>query len=394
MRKARNEYHLFEVIRGILRSFFGEMTEEEREKFQRYIHEPGFLNNAEELEKREQVVTWLKEPSRFRSDAAYHKFQSHLKERRRVRVLHFTRVAAAFVLPLLIGGGAYFVWKNKNEVSLTVAESIHPISSKAHITLADGSQVDLNNTLKCVVEADGTIVGYDSAQVVHAAVNHALGDATACNELNVPRGGEYMLVLPDGTQVWVNAGSKLRFPVHFQAERREVYLEGEAYFAVEKDKDRPFIVHTSRGSVKVLGTEFNVRDYAEEHQTVTTLVQGSVQFNDAKRSDKQVILHPGEQVRIDVSNPEWQVRKVNLKEYVGWKDGLYTFNNLTLEELMKTVERNYDVTVFFANEECKSLCFSGDLQKYNHVESFLRFIEAGGDVRFVVKDRVITIYRK
>lgn len=202
-----------------------------------------------------------------------------------------------------------------------------------------------------------------------------------------------MLVLTDGTKVWVNADSRLKFPVRFREDHREVYLlSGEAYFEVERDESKPFLVHTSRGCVKVLGTEFNVRDYPEEHRVVTTLVNGSVQFTG--KDKKKVVLEPGFQVVADSLTGTWDVREVNLKEYVGWRNGLYVFSHLTLEELMRVIERNYDVTVFFANEECKRLVFSGDLQKYETVEHFLRFIETGGDVRFVVKERTITVYKK
>ena len=148
--------------------------------------------------------------------------------------------------------------------------------------------------------------------------------------------------------------------------------------------------------MKVLGTEFNVRNYADEAEVVTTLVNGSVQFVDNwnRNKNKSVILKPGYQVVADSTAKDWIVQQVNLKEFVGWRDGLYVFNRLTLEELMRTVERNYDVTVFFANEECKALRFSGDLRKYENVEYFLRYIETGGDVHFVVKDRTITVYKK
>ena len=198
--------------------------------------------------------------------------------------------------------------------------------------------------------------------------------------------------LPDHSVVWLNSGSKLRYPTVFQKDNRNVELTGEAYFQVERDESRPFLVHTSRGCVKVLGTEFNVRDYPEEYRVVTTLVNGSVQFTG--KDKKKVVLKPGFQVIADSLTGVSDVREVNLREYVGWRSGLYVFSHLTLEELMRVVERNYDVTVFFANEECKQLVFSGDLQKYETVEHFLRFIETGGDVRFVVKERTITVYKK
>mgnify|MGYP000625959211 CR=1 FL=1 len=217
-------------------------------------------------------------------------------------------------------------------------------------------------------------------------------DGIRFNELEVPRGGEYKVKLADGTLVYLNSATRMKYPVKFDGKERKVYLSGEAYFQVERDESRPFLVHTSRGCVKVLGTEFNVRDYPEEYRVVTTLVNGSVQFTG--KDKKKVVLKPGFQVIADSLTGVSDVREVNLREYVGWRSGLYVFSHLTLEELMRVVERNYDVTVFFANEECKQLVFSGDLQKYETVEHFLRFIETGGDVRFVVKERTITVYKK
>lgn len=146
--------------------------------------------------------------------------------------------------------------------------------------------------------------------------------------------------------------------------------------------------------MKVLGTEFNVRSYEGEECVITTLVNGSVQFKSAQEPECNTVLCPGYQLIAGASAEDWIIQQVNLKEYVSWKEGLYIFNNMTLEELMKTVERNYDVTVFFANEACKLLRFSGDLKKYDDVRNFLRYIEVGGDVRFVVKNREITIYEK
>ena len=202
------------------------------------------------------------------------------------------------------------------------------------------------------------------------------------------------LTLPDGTKVQLNSKSTLLYPQEFTGDSRSVFLLGEANFKVKPDKKRPFIVKSNDLQITALGTEFNVRDYPDEHQVVATLVNGSVQFSDKNKSGRQVILQPGFQVVVDSLRRDWEVRKVNLEEYVGWRNGLYVFSHLTLEELMKIVERNYDVTVFFANEECKKLVFSGDLQKYEKVEYFLRFMETGGDVRFVVKDRTITVYKK
>lgn len=392
----RNGHSIFEVVQRVIRNLFNEEDEGEREKLRRLIREPGLLNNASELENPVRVAAWLKEPSRFSSRKAYRRFETYVRQRRRkIRMRYATRVAAFLVLPLLVGGVAWWLFSKEEKQQVQIAKVIQPITSKAYITLNDGRQVVLGEDSGEMTASDGTKMTRDSAKVVYSALDVLSSREIVYHELNVPRGGEYMLVLPDSTRVWVNADSKLRYPVRFEGNSREVdLLAGEAYFEVAKDKEKPFLVRTSRGTVRVLGTEFNVRDYRNEAKVVTTLVNGSVQFSDNRDAGKNVILQPGYQVVADSVFKDWVVRKVDLKEYVGWKDGQYVFNHLTLEELMKTVERNYDVTVFFANEECKALRFSGDLQKYEHVGQFLRFIETGGDVYFVVKDRTITVYRK
>ena len=312
---------IFEVVQQVVRNFFNEEDEEAKKEFQRLMREPGLLNNASGLEDKEQLVSWLKEPSRFSSKDGYKKFQAYVKRGRRVRVLRKVRIAASFLLALVLGGAAYWLnvhWEKRNHVEL--AEEIQPIMSKGYIMLDDGTRIDLGEDKGEVREADGIKITRDSVKVVYASEDVTPTDRIAYNELNVPRGGEYMLVLTDGTKVWVNADSRLKFPVRFREDHREVYLlSGEAYFEVERDESKPFLVHTSRGCVKVLGTEFNVRDYPEEHRVVTTLVNGSVQFTG--KDKKKVVLEPGFQVVADSLTGTWDVREVNLKEYVGWRTG-------------------------------------------------------------------------
>lgn len=212
--------------------------------------------------------------------------------------------------------------------------------------------------------------------------------------MTVPRGGEYSLVLGDGTRVWLNAGSKLKYPVRFNGSQRRVFLSGEAYFAVERDTAHPFIVSGSSGEIRVLGTEFNIRDYEDEERVVTTLVKGAVSYTGKNLKQGEIVMKPGEQVRAGRRGEKPELLQVNPKEFISWKDGIYFFNKESLEEMMKTVGRNYDVEVFFNGEALKKLRFSGQLKKYERVEEFLQFIETGGDVTFIVKDRTITVNPK
>ena len=387
----RNYHKVEEIVWRVIRHFFEEDTGQEREKLRRLLREPGLLNNAAELESRETVAAWLREPSRFSSQEAYERFLGYCRERRRIRLRRWMRVAACVAF-LLAGGGAWWLLDRRGVPEQPpMAQAISPITSKAYITLPTGEHIALGQKAETLVR-DGSRIRQDSAVVSYSS---ELSIATeeekvVCHELNVPRGGEYALVLSDSTRVWVNAASRLRYPVRFAGKREVWLLEGEAYFDVARDEERPFVVRTSGGVVSVLGTEFDVNAYDDEAGVVTTLVEGSVRFEDEGR---RVILRPGEQVALS-GREAWCVRQVDVLEYTGWKDGIYVFKRRTLEELMEIVERNYDVTVFFANEDCKSLRFSGDLKKYDDLDDFLRFIETGGDVRFVVNDKTVTVYRK
>ncbi|MBC5621345.1 MULTISPECIES: FecR family protein [Butyricimonas] len=390
-------FTVFEIVEEVLRNFLNENDEKKREEFQKLINEPALLNNGKELADRKQVVAWLKEPSRFSSQKAYSEFKVYVRgQQRQIWRRRIRYVAAVLILPFLVGGIYYWhVINSEKEDQNSETQLIHPIAFKASIELDDGKRVYLGAEEGKITLSDQTEIIRDQKQVVYAASDSLDVHKMIYHDLCVPRGGEYALVLSDSTKIWINADSKLRYPVQFNGKEREVFLlEGEAYFEVTKNSEKPFLVRTSRGTVKVLGTEFNVRNYKDEGCVVTTLVNGSVQFGSNQNPESNTVLRPGYQIIAGSVIEDWIVQKVNLKEYVGWKEGLYVFNNMTLEELMRTVERNYDVTVFFASEECKFLRFSGDLRKYDDVRNFLRYIEIGGDVRFVIKERVITIYKK
>lgn len=395
----RNRNTVFEVVEGIIRNFFNEESEEKREEFRKLLNESALLNNGKELADRKQVIAWLKEPARFSSQKAYDEFKMYVREQRlQIWRRRFRYVAAVLVLPFLIGG-IYFWHTVDSEKNAGILHSenqlIHPIAFKASIALNDGRQVYLGAEEGKMTLSDQTEIVRNQNQVAYNASDLSDAQETVYHELCVPRGGEYILILSDSTRIWMNADSKLRYPVQFKGKEREVFLlGGEAYFKVAKNAEKPFLVQTPHGTVKVLGTEFNVRSYEDEGCVVTTLVNGSVQFGSGQASESSIVLRPGYQIIAGADVKDRIVQKVNLEEYVSWKEGLYIFNHMTLEELMKTVERNYDVTVVFADEECKSLRFSGDLKKYDDVRNFLRYIEIGGNVRFVIKGREITIYEK
>lgn len=307
---------------------------------------------------------------------------------------YLRRLAGVAAVLTLLSGGGLFVYL-RPEKSIPIAEvpqnnaTIQPGESRAIITLANGRRVETGRDMKELFEKDGTRLSMDRGKLVYQPTDKKA--TLIYNTIEIPRGGEYHLTLSDGTRVWLNAASELKYPVCFGDEKREVFLKGEAYFEVARNERQPFEVNTSRGSIRVSGTEFNVRDYQEEMRVVTTLINGSVTY--LSGSQKSVSLHPGEQLK-DSDDSPLIPEKVNTALFIGWKDGKYLFKNLCLEEIMQTLERWYDVSIFWENEEIRQLHFTGDLKRYDNINTLLKFIETGGDVRFEIKGKTIIVTAK
>jgi len=321
-----------------------------------------------------------------------------LNRRNAVRkVLRYSAAAASAAI--FIGGilfaGYEYVWSPlANDTSVADYSNIKPIEKRARLILADGMEVDIKAVGEAVVEQNGKKIVIGAQGVNYEVDSQESGIVTKniYNSLEIPRGGEYSLTLADGTRVWMNADSKLKYPISFVEDRRVVYLEGEAYFEVAKNASKPFIVSTLSGDITVLGTHFNVKSYSDESAIYTTLVEGSVSFKGS--AGKETILSPGEQLAFYPAKGVQELKQVNVNNYVGWKNNLFQFEELSLEDIMKTLARWYDVTVSYENEELKQLIFSGNLDKYNNIESFLKLFEVGAKIEFKVDNRHIHIKSK
>ena len=321
-----------------------------------------------------------------------------LNRRNAVRkVLRYSAAAASAAI--FIGGilfaGYEYVWSPLvNDTSVADYSNIKPIEKRARLILADGMEVDIKAVGEAVVEQNGKKIVIGAQGVNYEVDSQESGIVTKniYNSLEIPRGGEYSLTLADGTRVWMNADSKLKYPISFVEDRRVVYLEGEAYFEVAKNASKPFIVSTLSGDITVLGTHFNVKSYSDESAIYTTLVEGSVSFKGS--AGKETILSPGEQLAFYPAKGVQELKQVNVNNYVGWKNNLFQFEELSLEDIMKTLARWYDVTVSYENEELKQLVFSGNLDKYNNIESFLKLFEVGAKIEFKVDNRHIHIKSK
>ena len=314
------------------------------------------------------------------------------KRKRNVRVRRVRRIvsiAAGVVLPLLAVVLWYGTREKIGDVSEQVTSVIRHGGVKAELVLADGTTRILGSevTDSLLVQQGANIV------VQNQGVSYRVDSSVVeerYNTLRVPRGGEYSITLSDGTIVYLNSESELRYPVNFVGRDRRVYLSGEAYFDVVQDEAHPFIVDMGNSSVRVLGTSFNVRAYADEDEVLTTLVQGTVKFSAGKES---VTLEPGKQAVLGKSE-SIETREVDTYLYTAWKEGVFAFKKQRLEEIMKVVSRWYDVNIFWENVSQKEVTFTGKMKRYDDFSKIVEILEMTGNTEFVIKENNIFIREK
>ena len=303
------------------------------------------------------------------------------------RWITWSKYAAVIVLFVSIGI-FWLVNEEKQEVENGTVAQIEHGSMKAQLVLANGKKVDLRpETSLQLEEVGGTRILTSDNRIKYSGKDSLAGQSAEVkyNTLIVPRGGEFSLELADGTREWLNAESRLRYPVAFTGKERKVEMEGEVYFEVAKNKEKPFIVTVNGVDIRVLGTSFNVSAYQEE--VVTTLVEGKVQL---KKGNEQVILSPNQQAIW--SDDEFRVKQVDARNYVLWKEGIFYFEDVDLETILDDMARWYNVNVFYMNPALKEMKFSVEIRRYGDINEILRRIGQTKRVKFEIKDRTINVY--
>ncbi|WP_316816153.1 FecR family protein [Pedobacter nyackensis] len=284
--------------------------------------------------------------------------------------------------------------KFKDLAAELVSHDIPPGGNKAVLTLADGKTITLNEAADGeLVKVEGMVIRKTGqGQLVYEVVgNDASAAAGSYNTISTPKGGTYQIILPDGTKVWLNAASKLKFPTSFVSlNERKVELSGEAYFEVTKDASQPFRVLTVKQEVQVLGTHFNISSYAEESAVKTTLFEGSVKVKNLQGvKEGHIILKPGQQSIINEG--VIKVTKADVDEVLAWKNGVFVFNDEPLESIMKKVSRWYDVEVIYEGVD-KNKLFGGSVSRFDNVSKVLRQLELTGGVHFKIEEgRIIAM---
>ena len=292
------------------------------------------------------------------------------------------------------------LWMNqggKNDYSVIAeTDSIASGTRKAELILANGKSVILDSDMNVheveisgmkfvnddkngELRYDGSFVAEDSSKMSY-------------NTLYIPKGGEYSLQLPDGSRVWLNSETSIRFPVCFMKDRRDVYLSGEAYFEVTKDTLRPFHVITDDVNVKVYGTAFSVNTH-RKGIVRTTLVNGKVGVTIVS-TGQEMMMRPNQMLEYDSGTGSVRLEDVDVYTYTAWKSGEFVFVNDRLEEIMEQLSIWYDAKVFYANEKVKNLRFTGDATRFTEIKDILSILEKTGSVVFEMNGRTITVYGK
>lgn len=309
--------------------------------------------------------------------------------RRRIR--YAVSVAALILLAI----GIWPLWKSTHAPEpphMARLEHIAPGSQKAQLILDDGKIIPLQPNTQKIMHLNSGTVQNDSLEGLKYHFDKTSGTATAgiYHTLSIPVGGFYTLELSDGTKVWLNAASELKYPVQFSGRKREVYLEGEGYFQVSTDTARQFIVHLKNASVAVLGTKFNINAYTDEQNIYTTLAEGSVAFYSELRH-RQIILSPGMQSVMDVKTGVTSVEEVDPSVYTSWVDGSFVFHSLRLEMIMRQLQRWYDFEIFYQNPEVKEYTFRGVVNRDMNIERVLKMIERATDVHFRIEQKTVVV---
>jgi ferric-dicitrate binding protein FerR (iron transport regulator) len=298
---------------------------------------------------------------------------------------------AATVL-LLVGAGLSLVYyrEYRSGKLFHVAVSQHQIvpgGNKAFLTLSSGRKIFLDSFSAGVIQGQSgaRILNLNHGQLAYYTPKGASGEMSY-NVLTTPRGGQYQVVLSDGTKVWINAASSLRYPVAFQDDTRVVELDGEAYFEVAKDASRPFEVRVGRMQVQVLGTSFNIKAYPGEKVAKTTLVSGAVRV---KEDEAEVSLKPGQEARVYKKGAISLIPDADVDAAIAWKNSLFWFDNESIESIMGKISRWYDVDVEIKGDFSRH--FTGSLPRSAAVSRVFRLLEETGAVHFEVENRKIIV---
>ncbi|HEY0176495.1 MAG TPA: FecR domain-containing protein [Pedobacter sp.] len=304
------------------------------------------------------------------------------------------RLAAAAIVSITIGAGYYLYTDYFRPGQIEYANDIAPGGNKAFLILNNGKKISLTDALKGSVAAQAGVEiskTKDGQLVYSAAAGKTAAGTAGNNTFLTPRGGQYQVILPEGSKVMLNASSSLTYPVNIGASgKREVTLDGEAYFEVAKDKTRPFIVHTRQMNVEVLGTHFNINSYTDEETVNTTLLEGSVKISGDGLNN---LLKPGEQATLSTGTGRINIHPADTESVMAWKKGDFVFRKERLSDIMRRLSRWYDIDIVYEPDAPVAITLGGWVSQTKNISAVLKIMELTGKVHFKVEGRRVTVMK-
>ena len=312
--------------------------------------------------------------------AAWNIVRKETHSPKRISLNKLMRYAAIFLLLITSVASVYYIIQENKKLSQNqFANEITPGSPKAKLILADGDELNLEDEKNSILEEKGGIlienrdytINYNDSSVINTIEENLI------HTLEVPKGGEFSLILSDGSKIHLNSMTTLRYPVKLNDDYRVVELvKGEAFFEVAKEANRPFIVKTPNARLKILGTSFNVSSYEDNAQSFITLETGSLEVQNLVDVNDKVVLKPNQQAVIESDGLGLiAVNEVDASIYSSWRNGTFVFKDESLENIMQVLARWYNIEIFFESESMKAIQFSANMDKYSNIEPILELLQ-------------------
>ncbi len=363
----------------ILKYLQGKLAEEEKRQLDEWLKDDRNKKLFSRLVNKQRILVKMERLDEYDWEKSWKVMEKKLHERKKFSWKYWGMVASLLGIVLL--GTWVFMEKNEKKSPVVVMRGVEPGGVFAELVLPDGKIVELNKDSNNLFLGESGKVLRTETGVLFLTQDSVQLQKVGYSEIRTPRGGEYQVVLPDNSIVWLNADSKLRFPLTFSGKERRVFASGELYFQVAKDSLSPFRIEVEGlYEVEVLGTEFNVRAYSDL-PSATTLVDGRVLIRD---KGTKVVLKPGEQA-VKGKHGEVVVREVDVAPYIDWKLGFFLFEDDRLEDILNELARWYDVNVFFENSSVREERFSVDMPRHESFEEVLRLIEQTRSIQIEIE---------
>lgn len=358
------------------------LTAEEQAFFEEWIQNESNRKIFCELQKIQAAVNASKTGNQIDVERSWKQFNQKIIPQK--RLIRFLPYAAAIAI---VGFGlAMLTLKNKTAVPDQVCVITTPITTgqkQTVLTLSTGQQIVLSDTLSPLKEQNGAILQNAGNQLTYTPSNSS--NLLVYNTVSVPRGGEYKLALSDGSAVWVNSESEITYPVAFGSQKREVRLKGEAFFEIQKDSLRPFIVHTEQFDIRVTGTQFNVRTYPNDVPSAT-LAKGGIQLE----KDRHIThLVPGQQASL--VNGQVEIKMVNLEEAIAWRYEVFCFKQRSLESLLNEIARWYDIEILYLNNDVRNYHFTAWFRRSAPLHEIIQILEKTQEIKLELKGKTLIV---